>query len=238
MGRSGRSDGEKTICYDEIGCFSTMGIFKHLKLLPLSPSKINTKFWLFKDKTNPRHRVSVNHRTGEGIEQIHCGQRLHIVAHGWTGSVDIPEIREVKNELLKNHKVKQVLVVDWRRGARLIQNGIFSYRIPAVNTQVVGRTLGAMLVFLHRHCAFDPLNLHLIGQSFGAHVMGFAARFLRQKIGLIVGRVTCELRDFRFDLPVPIFQRFSICSRRSRSSMASVQRPSSNPHHQGGCQIH
>eukprot|EP00057_Strongylocentrotus_purpuratus_P028047 XP_011682521.1 PREDICTED: pancreatic lipase-related protein 2-like [Strongylocentrotus purpuratus] len=65
-----------------------------------------------------------------------------------------------------------VILVDWSEGAQ------GPYRECHQNTRVVGREIGLLARFLNLETGMYYRDLHLIGMSLGAHVMGYAGEFL------------------------------------------------------------
>lgn len=63
------------------------------------------------------------------------------------------------------------------------------YPIPMMTTPDVGKYYGTYLNYLVDEIGVDPLDIHLVGHSLGAHVSGFAAREIKNgKVGRISGR--------------------------------------------------
>lgn len=45
-----RKRADKSVCYDNLGCFEDSGPFGYLDMLPSSPEEINTKFLFYSTK--------------------------------------------------------------------------------------------------------------------------------------------------------------------------------------------
>lgn len=80
-----------------------------------------------------------------------------------------------------------MITVDWSRGTRGIR-----YDKSTANTRVVGATVGKMVEALMKNTGVSLSNVHLIGHSLGAQIMGYAGKELR-RFGQ-VGRITGKFR--------------------------------------------
>lgn len=70
---------------------------------------------------------------------------------------------------------------DWRG----IANGVYGSSVTGVPN--VGRNLGQFLAFLNRATGAPFTNMHLVGFSLGAHVVGNAGRELGGRVARITG---------------------------------------------------
>lgn len=78
-----------------------------------------------------------------------------------------------------------MVVVDWARGASLPD-----YVQACANAELVGREVAFLVSSLVHNGLALPWNVHLIGFSLGAQLLGFAARRLARTYGLKAGRLT------------------------------------------------
>ena len=78
-----------------------------------------------------------------------------------------------------------------------------TYRRPYQNTRIVGRHLGMFIKKLHDLFGVTYDSMHLIGHNMGAHVAGYAGKYLRDnlepknqaKLGQITGECfSCSYR--------------------------------------------
>jgi pimeloyl-ACP methyl ester carboxylesterase len=74
-----------------------------------------------------------------------------------------------------------VIFVDWSKGAREI-----NYLRAVANTRVVGAQVAQLLKILTTVYDVDPINVHIIGHSLGAHTAGYVGEYL-DNIGRITG---------------------------------------------------
>lgn len=69
------------------------------------------------------------------------------------------------------------------------ETGKNDYITSAKNTNEVGSTLAQFLDQLVKHTGLKPADIHLIGHSLGAHVVGAAGAYLKSgKVGRITGK--------------------------------------------------
>ena len=74
-----------------------------------------------------------------------------------------------------------VIVVDWGRIA------LSPYSTAAHGVPDIGRGVGQFLAFINRVTGAPYNNMHLVGFSLGAHVVGNAGRELDGKVARITG---------------------------------------------------
>lgn len=71
--------------------------------------------------------------------------------------------------------------MDWRRLA------LSTYPTAVSGVPAVGRGLGQFLAFLNRATGAPFTNMHLVGFSLGAHVVGNAGRELGGRVARVTG---------------------------------------------------
>lgn len=106
---------------------------------------------------------------------------LKIVTHGWESSADKNAVINIKNAYLATMDVN-VIAVDWSPIA-----DSFLYPIVAYQTKDVGLYVGQFLDALSARYGVHGDQIHLIGHSLGAHVMGRAAATTKLKVDRITG---------------------------------------------------
>lgn len=92
-----------------------------------------------------------------------------IFAHGWMSREDVEVVAKLREQYLKNEDVN-VIMVDWR----MIANNMF-YVGSARGAQDVGVYLGQLIDYMVERMGASTEQMHIIGQSLGAHLAGFAA---------------------------------------------------------------
>ncbi|XP_034831715.1 pancreatic triacylglycerol lipase-like [Maniola hyperantus] len=131
----------------------------------------NNAYWLFTRQNPTSRQVLVNGNANSIRNSNYRGNRpTKVIAHGWnsggTSSLNAP----ITAAFLANADVN-VIVLDWSRAAA----GTYTLSVRAVPD--VGRHLANFLQFLFSTAGGNWNNLHLVGHSLGAHVVGNAGRF-------------------------------------------------------------
>lgn len=107
---------------------------------------------------------------------------IKVVTHGFRSSGHTETCQMIKDEFLKKYDAN-VIVVDWEELAGQI------YFRASTYPQEVGNYTAQFLNFLAENGA-DPKNMHLVGHSLGAHLVGFAGKDMityGRKLGRITG---------------------------------------------------
>jgi pimeloyl-ACP methyl ester carboxylesterase len=79
---------------------------------------------------------------------------------------------------------QNVIAIDW---SEMAQNPLYPW--PAFSTRYVGKRVAKLLDSLTDTFNIENPDIHLIGHSLGAHVMGYAGMFSKQKISRISGKL-------------------------------------------------
>lgn len=121
------------VCYELLGCFEAgdcpvpYGKWG-LKYMPVSPVKVNTTFTLY----GPESNIStISYLDFKSWSKVKKG-KIALLIHGF-GEIG-PELIVLKNALLLQNLVHQVIVVDWMKGSTFPY-----YFYAATNTQVCPR---------------------------------------------------------------------------------------------------
>lgn len=119
-----------------------------------------------------------------GIEDtIRPEQPFKLIIHGWTDCADSDWYDYFKNEYLSKGDYN-VIMVDWSKPASAL------YPLSAVYTTDVGKYVGELIVDLHKTYNISLTNVHLIGHSLGAHISGYAGKYVKEQTGIQIGRIT------------------------------------------------
>lgn len=156
-----------------------------MKWLPDSPKRINTKFALY-SRINIDLPVYLDYNDEETL-RTHFFQPerpTKFLCHGFTQSGQSQNYIDMKNALLQMEDLN-VIIVDWKNGAALP-----FYLSAAVNTEVVGRQTAKLIYLLKQIRGLSVENVHVIGFSLGCHLAGFIGKTLRDKMGLMLGRIS------------------------------------------------
>ncbi|XP_052774952.1 pancreatic triacylglycerol lipase-like [Mya arenaria] len=169
-----RAEKRSSICYGDIGCFSTGGAFtslyRPLSITPQSPQSVNPRFLLF-TRQNPAtgsHQFLAYTNTAGIQESNFKGSRpTKVVSHGFLENGFADWLMKMKDELLKNGDYN-VILLDWGGGSGI------PYTQATANTRVVGAVLAKLIEALQTVASARAEDFHLIGHSLGAHICGYA----------------------------------------------------------------
>lgn len=106
---------------------------------------------------------------------------LKMVTHGWESSADKNAVMNIKNAFLATNDVN-VIAVDW---SSIADSAL--YPIVAYQTKEVGTYIGHFLDALSDRYNVHGDQVHLIGHSLGAHIMGKAAKTSKLNVNRITG---------------------------------------------------
>uniref|UniRef100_A0A2M4ASZ5 Putative lipase n=2 Tax=Anopheles triannulatus TaxID=58253 RepID=A0A2M4ASZ5_9DIPT len=105
-----------------------------------------------------------------------------LLVHGWLGSSESMVIDPLARALLEQEG-KNVIAVDWEKGASTLLYPVARYRVPKVAAVVA-----ELIDNLVRDLGQDINRVGIIGHSLGAHIAGISGKLVRSgKIGYIVG---------------------------------------------------
>lgn len=174
-----------SVCYGELGCFDKGGTFQHLKQLPEPPETVNTQFLLYtrKNRLEPQF---LDYRKPETVleSNLDGSKPLKFISHGFGGRNNLTWVWEMKNAFLEKHDVN-VIAVDWSLGARVPY-----YIQAAVNSELVGAEIAVLYYIIKDKMGIQEKDLHLVGFSLGAQVVGFAGKRMMEMRGTKPGRTT------------------------------------------------
>lgn len=104
-----------------------------------------------------------------------------IITHGWLASADSKSVTEVRDAYLYNTN-HNVLTIDW---SEISNNPVYPW--VAASTRLVGKRVAALInAFIDRY-NISGSDIHLIGHSLGAQVMGNTGNFAKQNLSRITG---------------------------------------------------
>ncbi|XP_065216408.1 inactive pancreatic lipase-related protein 1-like [Planococcus citri] len=161
--------------YTELGCFSNIAPWHSLLRpfpLPMSPKDIDVKIYLYTSKL-PDKRYTVQLWKDISIEGSDFDpQRPYtaFITHGFSSNGNVSWVTDLKDAYLK-HRDANVFIVDWGKGA-----SVWNYLQVAANTRVVGAELKRFGKYLVDNWQLDPVHIHFMGHSLGAHISAYAAK--------------------------------------------------------------
>lgn len=106
-----------------------------------------------------------------------------MVTHGWLSSDKSVWLQKITDNYLQSYDYN-VITVDW---SEIAANP--SYVWPALSTRYVGKQVAKLLEALMTTYNITGRNMHLIGHSLGAQVMGYAGMFSNRPINRVTGEI-------------------------------------------------
>ncbi|CAH2239519.1 pancreatic triacylglycerol lipase-like [Pararge aegeria] len=130
----------------------------------------NNAYWLFTRQNPTSRQVLVNNNANSIRNSNYRGNRqTKVIVHGWNSSGGSSVNSMIRDAYLAAGDFN-VIVVDWSGAA----SGVYTTSVRAVPD--VGRHLANFITFLFRTSGGNWNNIHLIGHSLGAHIVGNAGR--------------------------------------------------------------
>ncbi|XP_045159715.2 pancreatic triacylglycerol lipase-like [Mercenaria mercenaria] len=175
-----------TVCYGDLGCFSTGGAFTSLyrpvNLSPQSPASINARFLLFTQENSQNKAyqlLNANNFDSIQTSNFQSSRKTKVISHGFIENGFADWMMQMKDELLKFDDYN-VILLDWGGGSKP------PYTQATANTRVVGAELAKLIRVLMDKTSARAEDFHLIGHSLGAHICGYAGE-RTQNLGRISG---------------------------------------------------
>ncbi|CAG4965448.1 unnamed protein product [Colias eurytheme] len=141
----------------------------------------NNEYWLFTRRNPNNHQLlRINDNNSVRNSNYDRNRPLMVIVHGWKADGNTalnPLIRDALLHIGDNN----VIVMDWRRAASS------AYTTSVRDVPSVGQHLGNFVQWLINNHGGNWNNVHLIGFSLGAHIIGNAGRTVRGRIGRITG---------------------------------------------------
>ncbi|KAE8589462.1 hypothetical protein XENTR_v10017569 [Xenopus tropicalis] len=166
------------VCYDRLGCFSDTYPYagtlqRPIAKLPWSPEQINVQFMLYTRTNQDSYQiVSATDPSTISLSNFSTDRKTRFIAHGFISSGTEPWITDMCKAFFQVEDVN-CIAVDWNAGSHAL------YSQASNNLRVVGAELAYFVKILQSNFAYSPANVHLIGHSLGAHIVGEAGK--RQK---------------------------------------------------------
>ncbi|XP_028895241.2 pancreatic triacylglycerol lipase-like [Zeugodacus cucurbitae] len=117
----------------------------------------------------------------ELADRFKADMNTKILVHGWKSSSRSNSIQAIRNAYTDRGNVN-VFAINWSDQADNIY-----YLEPARYTVQVGRAVAKLIDLLVEDKGAEPKDIHLIGHSLGAHIMGYAGSYTKYRVGRITG---------------------------------------------------
>ncbi|XP_042148477.1 pancreatic lipase-related protein 2-like [Ixodes scapularis] len=190
------------VCYAYVGCFTSDDGLTLPTCLPDDPDKVKTAFLLY-SRSNRQSPVTLDYKSGcanTTLTQFDIRRPLVIVVHGWLRNSNTAYLPETKDALLEKEDLN-VILVDWRGGASQL-----NYIQSSGDTALVGRQISVLVQGLMKSYpdALKASDVHAIGHSLGAGVVGFFGKHFKNSTGTLIGRISA------LDAAAPLFADTSV----------------------------
>ncbi|XP_022117415.2 pancreatic triacylglycerol lipase isoform X1 [Pieris rapae] len=141
----------------------------------------NNQYWLYTRRNPTNHQVlKVNDDNSIRNSNYNGNLPTKVVVHGWNSKGSSSMNPMIRDAFLRVGDYN-VIVVDWRRAA----SGVYTTSVRSVPG--IGHHLGHFLNWLISRHGGNWNNVHLVGFSLGAHVVGNAGRTVGGRVGRITG---------------------------------------------------
>ncbi|XP_026731750.1 lipase member H-A-like [Trichoplusia ni] len=141
----------------------------------------NNQYWLYTRQNQNNAQILVHGNANSIWGSNYLGSRpLKVIVHGWNNNGNSPMNPTITAAFLAVQDAN-VIVVDWRS---LANSG---YNTAAAGVPGIGQHLGNFLVWLINTAGGNWNNVHLVGFSLGAHVVGNAGRQAGGRPGRVTG---------------------------------------------------
>nr|AIC80930.1 lipase [Antheraea pernyi] len=141
----------------------------------------NNQYWLF-TRQNPTSAQVIVHNNANSIwnSNYRNNRATKVIVHGWNNNGNTAMNPTITSAFLAVQDCN-VIVVDWRALANT------GYNTAAAGVPGVGQFLGNFLIWLFNTAGGNWNQLHLVGFSLGAHVVGSAGRQAGRRANRITG---------------------------------------------------
>ncbi|CAG4965457.1 unnamed protein product [Colias eurytheme] len=141
----------------------------------------DNEYWLFTRRNPNNHQLlRINDDNSVRNSNYDRDRPLIVIVHGWSSSGNSPLNPLIRDALLHDGD-NNVITLDWSIVASS------PYTTSVRNVPSVGQHLGNFVQWLINNHGGNWDNVHLIGASLGAHVIGNAGRTVRGRIARISG---------------------------------------------------
>lgn len=154
-----------------------------------------SKFYVFtRNNRNNGQQVSYDKPETISASNFDASKDTKVIVHGYVESISNNAwVMEAKDLFLERGDVN-VIVVDYN-----LLNATTYQVLPLLvpKTMMVGKQLGKLI----QNTGSDPSKFHLVGNDIGAHVSGYAGKYLEGAVGRITGMDTTGVDWEIFRLP-------------------------------------
>ncbi|XP_063383420.1 pancreatic triacylglycerol lipase-like [Cydia fagiglandana] len=150
-------------------------------LAEVTKNPANNQYFLYTRRNSIiSQTLTINNANSILNSNFNANNPTIIVVHGWLSNRNTEPNPTVRRAYLNKSDVN-VIVVDWSRLA------LSDYATAALGVPAVGRGVGQFLRFLNQVTGARFDNMHLVGFSLGAHLVGNAGRELGGQVIRVTG---------------------------------------------------
>lgn len=170
------------VTYPDFGTFTDQDFYDYdyrpYVMLPQSPEALDPQFRLYTRENLKQYQIlKYNNHEALAKSNFRPSRRTKLIIHGFLSNSEYDWIETIKETYLHSEDCN-VIKVDWRNG-----NGM-PYEQAVANARIVGLMVGKFIEMTSKNGA--KLNsIHIIGESLGAHIAGYAGKYLEGKLGQI-----------------------------------------------------
>ncbi|XP_059143316.1 pancreatic triacylglycerol lipase-like isoform X2 [Physella acuta] len=173
------------ICYHaeiNYGCFDNYSPYNNARgSLPDPPESLRPNVLFYTRNTSFSVPIEVgNQKLKTVTSSLKDDQTTFFITHGFGTAINPSWMEEMKDELLAA-KEARVIIIDWSHGS-----AIPNYMQAAANLRLVAK-MASFLIQDMVELNLNLANVHLIGHSLGAHLMGEVGKAFKGQIGRITG---------------------------------------------------
>ncbi|CAG9796748.1 unnamed protein product [Diatraea saccharalis] len=142
----------------------------------------NNQYWLYTRQNPDDYQLLVHGESSSVINSYFQADKMtKVVVHGWNNNGADSVYNQVMRNSLLDAEDCNVIAVDYR------DIGSALYVVAVNGVPSVGESLGTFLDWLLKETGGDWNNVHLLGYSLGAHVIGNAARIVDGRPARLTG---------------------------------------------------
>ena len=122
------------------------------------------------------------------LKHFNPGKKTLIITHGYNSYRK--ELYNMAASLKLKGKGWNVIMAEWKEGAKEYALISDNFSRACSNTRIVGRQVANFISLLVQARLVAPEDVHLVGHSLGAHVIGYTGKWFNQMYDQRLGRIT------------------------------------------------
>ncbi|XP_031367475.1 pancreatic triacylglycerol lipase-like isoform X2 [Apis dorsata] len=175
-------------CYEPYGCFYIgspwSGEHRPVSTFPDRPDSINPRYLLYiREIIEQPQELKIDKNETIHNSVFKKQNNLYLIVHGFLDNGDKTWVMRTMKELLVKEDCN-VIIVNWIAGAGP------PYTQAVANTRLIGAMTARLVYQLIEIGGINPLKMHCIGHSLGAHTCGYIGYTLRKRYKYNLGRIT------------------------------------------------